>query len=103
MSVQGSLFDGDQAVARDDAIERVARRDSDYQIAGRRWIVALPAGITFVSRDVREALLDLDQPAEPRILGAIIRTAAVDGLIAKTGRVRTVGSHCYPQTEWRRA
>jgi len=93
--------------ARDEALAKVSAA-TDTQWATEVWAIILDlATDTFTSDDIWQALEDrgLPTPREPRALGAILRQAATDNLIAATAEYRPshrVACHARPIRVWRK-
>lgn len=92
--------------ARDLALAQVEQNARQDWLAAAATAVAMLSMFEteFTSDDVWECLAEVEAPAEPRALGAVMVAAARSGLIEKTDRVRNsvrVECHARPVAVWR--
>jgi hypothetical protein len=100
---------GDGSVERDEALERVLRgaTDDEHRLVASALMRVIRRGYEFTSDDVwaeLERIAPGFEVREKRLLGALMRVAAMDGLIETTGRSRKSTRpqhHRYPCQIWR--
>jgi hypothetical protein len=91
--------------ARDEAVDRVERNaDDGWNARALETVRRIPSGTLFTSDDLWGD--GLDEPREPRALGAVMRAAQRGGLAVPTDSYRPSDRpvcHRNPKRVWRRA
>ena len=93
-----NLFDlADEAIARAEAHANEEWSETFYKTI----CLFADEGLWFTSAEVCAAMPDDVSTHEPRAIGAVLRRAKRNGLIATTDHYRQTGSHGRPQRVWR--